>query len=466
MTHQSELADPYLTPRTLPARGPFKYLAYGIILAVVLLTIVAALLMIRWSIRPSRSLPDRQPPLTSEVKIWSTDLDIATTRVQHDVLRRRDLIDLFDTTPDLSGNDIDVSRFIRDSDDPNVQIAWRAMDDAGPGTANAPTSAELCSVPVGEARAFAKAKTLWRFDHLDSKRWVKCSERDVRPGTVLVAPDTAGGYTPTSGWSRLSNVRVDPIEGNEGSVLMPSVEATADDGLSEGQRAWLGLRDHLADVEFETRRIAAGLELPGLSSAQIEAAGVAARLHDVGKAHAVFQDTLKRTCNDGEEPDIAEPWAKSAGSLQARHSRRYFRHELVSALMLLGDAAPALDDIEEKDLVRYLVAAHHGRVRLGIRSLPNEARNDVNPDGRVALGVFDGDSVPGVEIPNGELPGCVLDLAWMELGDRPDGSPSWSARMLALRDRDDLGPFRLGFLEALVRLADWKASAEPGGSRR
>jgi CRISPR-associated endonuclease/helicase Cas3 len=29
------------------------------------------------------------------------------------VLRRRDLLDLFDTTPDLSGYDLDVSRFIR-----------------------------------------------------------------------------------------------------------------------------------------------------------------------------------------------------------------------------------------------------------------------------------------------------------------------------------------------------------------
>lgn len=30
---------------------------------------------------------------------------------------------------------------------------------------------------------------------------------------------------------------------------------------------------------------------------------------------------------------------------------------------------------------------------------------------------------------------------------------------LALRDRADLGPFRLAFCEALVRAADWQASA-------
>nr|MBA2660768.1 CRISPR-associated helicase Cas3' [Lujinxingiaceae bacterium] len=36
------------------------------------------------------------------------------------VLRRRDLLELFDTTPDLSGNDLDISRYIRDSDNTDV----------------------------------------------------------------------------------------------------------------------------------------------------------------------------------------------------------------------------------------------------------------------------------------------------------------------------------------------------------
>jgi hypothetical protein len=31
--------------------------------------------------------------------------------------------------------------------------------------------------------------------------------------------------------------------------------------------------------------------------------------------------------------------------------------------------------------------------------------------------------------------------------------------MLALRDRADLGPFRLGFLEALIKCADERASS-------
>ncbi len=38
--------------------------------------------------------------------------------------------------------------------------------------------------------------------------------------------------------------------------------------------------------------------------------------------------------------------------------------------------------------------------------------------------------------------------------------------MLALRDGPDLGPFRLAYLEALVRIADWRASRRPSAGTR
>ena len=111
----------------------------------------------------------------------------------------------------------------------------------------------------------------------------------------------------------------------------------------------------------------------------------------------------------------------------------------------------------EPDLVVYLVAAHHGRIRMGIRSLPG----DVGPDGTIcALGIFDGETLPAVAIPGGEVPMSTLDLGVMALG-APAGQTSWSDRALRLRDRSDIGPFRLAYLEAVVRLADWRASANP-----
>ncbi len=52
--------------------------------------------------------------------------------VVHPVLRRRDLLELFDTTPDLSGNDVDVGRFLRTAEDLDVQVAWRPVAASGP----------------------------------------------------------------------------------------------------------------------------------------------------------------------------------------------------------------------------------------------------------------------------------------------------------------------------------------------
>ncbi len=43
------------------------------------------------------------------------------------VPREKDLFDLFDTTPDLTGADVDVSRFIRDGEELDVQVFWREL---------------------------------------------------------------------------------------------------------------------------------------------------------------------------------------------------------------------------------------------------------------------------------------------------------------------------------------------------
>jgi CRISPR-associated endonuclease/helicase Cas3 len=50
----------------------------------------------------------------------------------------------------------------------------------------------------------------------------------------------------------------------------------------------------------------------------------------------------------------------------------------------------------------------------------------------------------------------------MKLGEGPSGQ-SWLARVLALRSV--LGPFRLTFLEMLLRVADWRGT-EKGEQRR
>ena len=59
----SELADPYLTPKTLPARRPLTYLALGLIVGVVLLSVAAGSLMVYWAISPSRLNMERRPAI-------------------------------------------------------------------------------------------------------------------------------------------------------------------------------------------------------------------------------------------------------------------------------------------------------------------------------------------------------------------------------------------------------------------
>lgn len=62
------------------------------------------------------ALTDAGPAALAEV-------DYAPPRVIRPVIRRKDMVELFDTTPDLGGNDLDVSRYVRDElNDSDVSV--------------------------------------------------------------------------------------------------------------------------------------------------------------------------------------------------------------------------------------------------------------------------------------------------------------------------------------------------------
>ena len=111
----------------------------------------------------------------------------------------------------------------------------------------------------------------------------------------------------------------------------------------------------------------------------------------------------------------------------------------------------------------FIIAAHHGKVRLSIRSLPNEDPPP-EPDRLFARGIWDVDPLPGGEFKTAQLNGqeldrFELDLGCMQLGQDDNRGRSWLARMIALRDAPKLGPFRLALLETELRAADACASA-------
>jgi CRISPR-associated endonuclease/helicase Cas3 len=209
---------------------------------------------------------------------------------------------------------------------------------------------------------------------------------------------------------------------------------------------WVSLNQHLAETEEEARTLIDAL--PWLSEAQQEAVILAARYHDLGKCHEVFQEMLR--AGGGDPPDVL--LAKSKAPYSTGRSRRpYFRHELVSALILAHGDHWHGEDTDHR-LVTYLAAAHHGKVRISARTPAEEEP--------AFLGVIDGDRTPEFTLSSGEtFPGRTLRTA----GFRAEAGGSWTEQARALRDRADLGPFRLAYLEALVRIADWRSSARHDG---
>ena len=65
-----------------------------------------------------------------------TARDVPRSQGQLTVIRQSDLAGLFDTSPDPSGNDVDISPYLRDAEDLDVEVAWATWTpgaDCGPG---------------------------------------------------------------------------------------------------------------------------------------------------------------------------------------------------------------------------------------------------------------------------------------------------------------------------------------------
>ncbi|HMZ12343.1 MAG TPA: CRISPR-associated endonuclease Cas3'', partial [Plasticicumulans sp.] len=387
---------------------------------------------------------------------------VAADAALHPVLRRRDFLELFDTDPDLSGFDVDVSAWIRDADDADLLLFWRELPVAKNGFdadgQPRPAAAELCRAGIGAASAFLKSRREAAFvwDGLTGQ-WLALRERRLHPGMTVLVAAAAGGYAPESGFAPDSRAAVPPPATDLPADAPPP--ADIDDDRRSFIGRYVGLAEHLADAEAAARALCTDLAEP-----HAEAVISAARWHDTGKAHPVFQQSLQAALPEGDprrSPD--QFWAKSEQP-GGRHARPHLRHELGSLLYWL--TAHGWADDPASDLIGYLLLAHHGKVRTRLRALPGEQepapQDQYGP--RFARGFWEREALPALRFADGaEVPAVSVDLELMELGRGAHG-PSWTARvqrLLALH-----GPFRLAWLETLVRIADWRASEQEQEPKR
>lgn len=363
------------------------------------------------------------------------------------VIRQHDFHALFSTERDLAGGVTDISAFLRDSDERDVFVFWRALKKGQWREQRAPKAEELCQVPLyGDQglQAFVRRTQGWSWDPA-RREWRFVQAGTLTPGMTVMLSQTDGGYGEELGWTGREGDRPEWV--SEGEDETP--DSDAGEPRSIRWQEWKPLDEHLREVESEAVRLAAELQLPVEST---EALRLAARWHDVGKAHPDWQGAIQ-----GEVEEYLEGvWAKFPGQQPSRF-RPGLRHEEVSALLAYQQLLAGTDDWTP--LAVYLVASHHGKVRtaLGIQSggVPNG-------DAEIRL---PGWLEEGTRLAP-DLTGFAPPACWLEDGGVAVKGPSWTELVRGLVGPDEpgpeptaLGPFRLAYLEAVLRAADVAASA-------
>jgi CRISPR-associated endonuclease/helicase Cas3 len=437
---------------------------------------------------------------------------VATTDPLVTVLRRPDLIGLFDTAADPGGTDLDIAPYVRDTGDLDVHLAWAgwaasAPDGSPPPDARTPPARWRCRVPLrGVSALLERDIPVWRPDRA-AGGWARVTgQQPARPGEVLLVAAPDGGYDPVSGFDPAapgpvpdspvldspvldspvldspvldSPVLDSPVLDSPvlGSAVVDSrglaAEAAVDSGGGQVPGAdpagvarpdWISLQQHSDETRDQAAALLAALA-PDLPAQTRSAVVVAAYLHDAGKAHRIWQDALCALAAPERQAEIdaGRPWAKSGSNGRLRFAGDVaFRHELASLLLIDGPLRDLLADAGDQDLARYLVLAHHGILRVQVR--------DYGEAGPGTLLGLEQDAICSVPSLFGQSAADFpVDLRQFEPGQaesgqaepgqlEPGGGRSWARDALALRDR--YGPFVLAYLETVVRMADWRASAQ------
>ncbi len=441
---------------------------------------IVSALAIRYTKEPDKSIRD----ILNLLKADKTIANVIEKSLQPKLEpfpRAFDVHGLFSTEPDAFGGFTDVSPWVRSSDaNADVTVFWRNWDEVkitlksyketewiGPAFQRE----EGCPVSVHRLRSFVdntKNAYLWN-DKTDT--WEPIRSKDIFPGMVILLPANAGGYAKECGWT---GIKADKL-------LDTPPPGPFDDGdkdkLVTTKPQWVSLDAHLAAVGAEAERIGRALALPPAQQTALVHAGT---LHDIGKSYLQWQESLPPT-----RPDATTLWAKAPFFAK----RANMRHEAASALAAWHQKYRART-ADFSALTIYLIAAHHGFIRTVLSSrptapLPNIAGILIVEPPPVLMwrakaeetwpldficaqdgtdGVFSEDA-DGNLIFTPVAPGWTALVADL-LGGWEADAPQFSARAIPSNDANEphsLNPFKLAFLETLLRAADCRVSASEMG---
>jgi CRISPR-associated endonuclease/helicase Cas3 len=206
--------------------------------------------------------------------------------------------------------------------------------------------------------------------------------------------------------------------------------ATESDEAGSFDRAPVLLEDHVRDVADKVAAFAGALALPAKTR---ESLLLAAQWHDDGKADPRFQALLHEPFD--EKDAVLAKSGRTIGLAERRAAGvpTHWRHEALSirlaAQRLRDDAPPSVDS----DLVMFLIGSHHGQGRPFFRHADPWDYSE-----RALRGVDLGPG-PGPE---------RLGFNWR--------GRDWAEIFTELRG--SYGTWGLAFLEAVLRLADHRAS--------
>jgi len=418
--------------------------------------------------------------------------------------------------------DLDVTVFWREWSDDN---APRDEDLDGPPLEPANEGCPVSFVRVRKMLESNKSKA-WLWDD-EADRWKRVNHWDIRPGMLVMLKRDVGGYDTTEGWTGdKSNVLAEVPRAGHGATLRDDpwtevgywskledhlrdardeavklcktlsltgdartavVEASGHHDVGKAHPQWqaaLPDRSGIPGALLAKSPHVLAVDMVGdVATVRGEVSGLRPQAHplqdearprgrgDVVRLRWAIDDKLSESELKSLRAVAGVRWT---GHLQFRPG---LRHEVASALAMWKKYR----DSNRKPypaLAVYLAATHHGKARtvlrsttgegddvFGVRSAPSTLAigDDQWPlDFSIAKDGADGHWEGSEFVLSGHgWTGLVADL----LGPwRPEEKND--ADVVPQTEPRQLGPFALAYLEALVRIADRRASAQPSASTK